>query len=79
MSKEISTEQKVSETPVKYSLERNEIDRAYVRTYSDSGQVTAYVEWSDGSRTKGEPSGVHMSELFRRAKRDGIEIESETW
>ncbi len=58
---------------------RNEIDDAYIRHYSDNGQTTAYVEWSDGSRTEGNPDGVHMQELFRRAKRDGITIRKETW
>ena len=27
------------------------IKRIYVRRYRDNGQVTAYVDWSDGSRT----------------------------
>ena len=59
--------------------ERHEIERAYVRTYSDSGQTTAYVEWLDGSRTEGPPENLHILELFRRAQRDGIRIERETW
>lgn len=28
----------------------NIIKAAYVRRYTDNGQVSAYVEWSDGSR-----------------------------
>lgn len=60
-------------------LERHEIKRAYVRHYSDNGQTKAYVEWLDGSRIEGDEHNPHMRELFRRAKRDGITIERETW
>lgn len=60
-------------------IDRHEIERAYVRHYSDNYQTTAYVEWLDGSRTEGNLENLHMQELFRRAKRDGIEIENETW
>ena len=66
------------------------IKRAYVRTYSDSGQVTAYVDWRDGSRTEGRvcsrdgdppqtPAGEHMQALFAAAVRQGLPIEYETW
>jgi len=58
---------------------RDEIDRCYIRHYSDNGQTKAYVEWSDGSRTEGDPEGIHMQELLRRAVRDGIKIEREEW
>lgn len=61
------------------------IRRAYTRFYADNRQLTAYVEWSDGSRTEGKavapkrPSGLHMSQLFNRAKRDGLSITHEAW
>ena len=68
------------------------INRIYVRRYSDTGQITAYVEWSDGSRTEASPAmfarkrahwvftfGTHMHALFARAKREGLRIERETW
>ena len=52
---------------------------AYVRTYSDSGQTKAYVEWSDGSRTEGEPDDAFMEALFERAKREGVKVRHEVW
>lgn len=66
------------------------ITRVYIREYRDNGQTKAYVEWSDGSRTEGEPpkgdpvlgyvsNRGHMEALFARAVRDGITIEQETW
>jgi len=58
---------------------QNTIKRAYVRHYSDNNQTTAYVEWSDGSSTEGEQDNLHMRELFKRAEREGLTIERETW
>lgn len=70
------------------------IKRIYVRRYRDNGQVTAYVDWSDGSRTENtadrfrqwrKPSyvafdfGEHMHALFNRAKREGLHLQLETW
>lgn len=69
------------------------ITRAHIRTYSDSGQVTAYVEWIDNKgrtgRTEGsqhsnccvrEPHfGTHMQALLQRASREGLTVESERW
>jgi len=52
---------------------------AYVRTYTDSGQTKAYVEWSDGSRTEGEPGDPFMEQLFDRAKREGVRVRHEVW
>jgi hypothetical protein len=64
----------------------NKIVRVYTRRYSDSGQCSAYVEWSDGTRTEGParnynqmPVGKHMIALFERAVRNGLKIERETW
>lgn len=60
-----------------------QITKAYVRTYSDSGQVTAYVEWVDdkgkAGRTEGEPLNAHMQALLSRAEREGITVEREQW
>ena len=67
---------------------QSRITRAYTRYYRDNGQLTAYVEWSDRSRTEGPaelyhgvpvPTGEHMGALFDRALRNGITIEHEVW
>lgn len=65
---------------------KRKIARIYTRHYSDNLQTTAYVEWSDGSRTEGParhynrvPIGTHMQALFERGLRDGLAIERETW
>jgi len=64
------------------------IVKAYTRYYRDNRQLTAYVEWQDGSRTEGPaylyhgvrvPRGVHMGQLFDAAIRDGLSIAHETW
>ena len=59
------------------------ITRAYVRTYSDSGQTTAYVEWVDNKgesgRTEGKPDSTHMQALLNRAKRESVEVERQRW
>lgn len=59
------------------------ITKAYIRTYSDSGQVTAYAEWIDQygktGRTEGKPGNAHMQALFARAKREGVEVAREVW
>lgn len=59
--------------------------KAIKRAYTDSGQLTAYIEWADGSRTEGsaeeplKPKGAHMAALFTRAQRDGIPMTHEKW
>lgn len=59
------------------------ITRAYIRHYSDNGQTVAYVEWIDDKgnrgRTEGKRNGLHMRELFKRAKREGLTVEREQW
>lgn len=59
------------------------ITKAYVRTYSDTGQVVAYVEWIDhkgeSGRTEGKEHNPHMAALLERAKREGVEIRHERW
>lgn len=68
------------------------ITRAYVRRYSDSGQVVAYVDWKNGSRTESTlrvldighnrravTFGTHMHALFARAKAAGLTPQRETW
>jgi hypothetical protein len=65
------------------------ITDAYVRHYSDTNQMKAYVEWIDhkGSvgRTEGAaetdctPRSTHMAVLFARATREGIETRLERW
>lgn len=50
-----------------------------IRRYSDSGQVTAYCLWSDGSRTEGSPENPHILALKARAEREGLEVLQETW
>lgn len=60
-----------------------EISKAYIRTYSDSEQRTAYVEWSDGSRTEGTVHGngvgLHMRSLLQQAVNSGLKIAQEVW
>lgn len=51
--------------------ERSGIRTAYVRSYPDTGQVIAHVEWSDGSWTSGDPHNFHMKELLKRFEREG--------
>jgi len=69
------------------------ITRAYIRTYGDNDQTTAYVEWRDEHgrtcRTEGDaeacpvlgwrPAGEHMQALFARAEREGVSVEREVW
>lgn len=60
------------------------ITKAYVRTYTDNGQVTAYIEWLDqrnrSGRTEGAyPPGEHMGALLARAKREGVPVTRERW
>jgi hypothetical protein len=59
------------------------ITNAYVRTYSDSGQRTAYVEWIDErgerGRTEGPPDNPHMVALLKRARREGKPAKQQTW
>jgi hypothetical protein len=59
------------------------IEDAFVRTYSDSGQRTAYVEWTDSKghtgRTEGNPTNAHMKALLARATREGVTIRKECW
>lgn len=61
----------------------SKITKAYVRTYSDSGQVTAYVEWVDNKgktgRTEGKEDNPHMQALLKRAQREGVEVERQRW
>lgn len=67
---------------MKYQLEERPpvvIVKAYTRLYRDSGQTKAYVEWSDGARTEGEPGNMHIEVLFGRAERNGLKIGHETW
>jgi hypothetical protein len=59
------------------------ITKAYIRKYSDSGQVTAGVEWLDqrgkAGRTEGPPKNTHMQALLARAQRENVAVQRETW
>lgn len=68
------------------------IKRIYVRRYRDNGQVAAYVEWADGSRTESTLAyldaghgrrvstfGTWMHDVFARAKAAGLTLQRETW
>lgn len=69
------------------------LTRIYVRRYRDNGQVTAYADWSDGSRTESQlryfdrahyehrviTFGAYMHDLFARAKAGGLRMQRETW
>jgi hypothetical protein len=64
---------------MKSKVKSKAIRRAYIRTYSDSGQVTAYVEWVGGGRTEGATTNAHMLALLARAEREGVAVEEECW
>ena len=51
------------------------IVKAGVRTFSDTGKTQAWVEWSDGGRSAGDPESAHMKELIRRAEREGVRVQ----
>ena len=57
--------------------------KAYVRTYGDTRQCRAYVEYLDTrnhqGRTEGDRLGTHMQALLLRAVREGVNITSERW
>lgn len=59
------------------------ITKAYIRTYTDNGQTTAYVEFVDGrgerGRIEGEPDNAHMQALLKRAEHEGLTVEKERW
>ena len=56
-----------------------EITAAYFRRYTDNGQTKAYVEWSDGSRTEGDPLNDHMRTLMLRATTLGKFTGMQVW
>lgn len=64
-------------------MKRTWIVRVYTRLYTDSGQKTLYVDWSDGSRTACDAelavTSMHMRALVDSAVREGLEIEAEIW
>ena len=59
------------------------ITRIYIRTYTDNGQQTLYVDWSDRSRTECDAEEAcknqHMQALVRRANQQGLRVEREIW
>lgn len=63
------------------------ITKTYVRTYSDNGQRTLYVEWRDHRGKSGRTecpwrkvkTSLHMRALLDRARREGIKLTRETW
>lgn len=59
------------------------ISRVYCRHYTDNDQKTFYVEWSNGSRTECPAdrawTNLHFGSLLKRAEREGVKIEAETW
>jgi len=61
----------------------DEITRIYMRTYTDTGQKTLYVDWSNGSCTECDAeracSNEHMRALVDAAQRKGLTLENEVW
>lgn len=59
------------------------ITKIYTRHYSDNGQTTTYVEWTDtkgkSGRTEGNASNGHMQALIQRGQREGVKLTTETW
>lgn len=70
---------------------RAQIVRIFVRTYSDSGETRAFVEWRGSSGKPATTSGpaenrdgewhfsAHMTALIERGLREGLSLESEVW
>lgn len=56
----------------------NKIVAARITKYLDNGQTKAWISWSDGSSTTGEPTNFHMQALLARAKRDGVKVTRDT-
>ena len=71
-----------------------QVERFTVRHYRDNGQTAAICEWIDNDGTSGTTTGflmatchhcpgphfgTHMTELAKRAIREGIAIETEIW
>lgn len=59
------------------------IQRVVVRSYSDTGQTMAHVEWTDtkgkAGATSGNPINSHMQALMARARHEGLTVTHETW
>lgn len=59
------------------------ITKTYTRTYSDSGQITTYIEFLDengkSGRLEGNIGNTHIDNVLARAKREGIVLTNETW
>lgn len=59
------------------------INSVETRYYSDNGQTKVYVNWTDEQgttgTTEGEPGGLHIEELIRRARREGANILNTRW
>lgn len=59
------------------------INRIYTRHYTDNGQTTTYVEWTDTKgktgRTEGDKDNPHMAALINRGRREGLTLEQERW
>lgn len=59
------------------------ITKIFTRRYSDSGQVTTYVEWTDTRGTSGRTEGSafkdHMRALIARGERQGVIPTREEW
>lgn len=55
--------------------------RCIHRTYRDSGQVTVYFEWENGSRTECPAEDVcqHPAALFAYVLRNRVPFVSEVW
>ena len=52
----------------------NTIVRASTTHYHDNGQIVGQVEWADGAITTGNPANPHIDALFKRCRRERIEI-----
>ena len=55
------------------------ITKMYIREYTDNGQITCYIDWSDGSRTEGSEHSEFMQALVVRGIRAGVPLDAEVW
>lgn len=57
----------------------SKLARIRIAHYHDSGQITVWAYWADGSVTSGKPESAHMVALMSRARRENLPIVEEDW
>lgn len=58
------------------------IRAAAIRHWSDTGQIVAYIDWTDERGqygcTSGRPDSAHIQALIARAVREGVVVRQES-